>query len=436
MLDDDLHELVGRNAEHCIALRREFHQHPEQGWLELWTTDRIVAELEHIGVEVVYGAVLHDPGRRMGVPLSAAMEAAEARALEAGASPERVASARGGFTGAMAIIRGGLPGPIRALRCDIDALPIPESEDLAHRPRREGFASSWQGSMHACGHDAHMAIALGVAETIAMRRAKLRGMVKIFFQPAEEGVRGAASMVAAGLADDVEELYGFHVGVGARTTGEIVCGWDGLLATCKLDARLRGRRAHAAIARHEGRDALAAACWAVMELERRSATVPGALVNVGRLFGGEARNVVAAEASLEMDVRAGNDRDLDAARALVETVLTEAAGRFGVTFDISVVGAAPAANPHEVAIAKVERAASLMHDVEIRRRAQGYSASDDAALWMNRVLALNGIASFVGIGSPIGEGHHTPGFDLDERAIPVGVELFARIFLGEEEHCR
>mgnify|MGYP002671194830 FL=1 len=114
---------------------------------------------------------------------------------------------RAGYTGVVAVLRCG-EGATLAMRFDIDALPMAECPQETHRPTREGFASVNPGMMHACGHDGHAAIGLGVAHILAAHRDELRGTVKLIFQPAEEGVRGAKSIVENGHLDGVDYLIG------------------------------------------------------------------------------------------------------------------------------------------------------------------------------------------------------------------------------------
>ena len=109
-----------------------------------------------------------------------------------------------GYTGAAAVIDTGRPGPVLALRFDMDALCVEETTDPEHLPNKQGFCSQYAGLMHACGHDAHTALGLAVARWIMENRKRLTGVIKLIFQPAEEGVRGAAGMAASGIVDDAD----------------------------------------------------------------------------------------------------------------------------------------------------------------------------------------------------------------------------------------
>ena len=179
-------------APEAVRIRRDLHAHPEEGWMEYYASALVASHLEALGLEVLVGdAVTASP--RMGLPTVARLDAAYDRALKAGADARWLRAMKGGKTGVVGILRGG-EGPVVALRFDLDALPLAESDADDHVPVREGFASTWQGTMHACGHDGHTAIGLGVAKLLATHRTQLRGTVKFLFQPAEEGVRGADAM--------------------------------------------------------------------------------------------------------------------------------------------------------------------------------------------------------------------------------------------------
>ena len=151
--------------DRLASLRREFHHHPEPAWREFWTTARIVEELETLGVDEIYvGREALAEEERIGVPDEAELETWRERAREAGAREELLDGMAGGHTGAVAVLDRG-PGPTVGLRVDIDGLPREEATGNDHRPAREGFRSE-TGAMHACGHDAHATIGVGVLEAI------------------------------------------------------------------------------------------------------------------------------------------------------------------------------------------------------------------------------------------------------------------------------
>src|SRR4051812_44202533 len=242
--------------EKVIAWRREFHRYPEVGWTEYRTSARIADILSEMGFEVQVGAEVIKKESRMGVPDAKNLAQAKEQALKKGANPQWIKKMEDGLTGVVGIWDSKLPGPTIAFRFDIDALYILEDQTKDHLPCREGFRSEQEGVMHACGHDGHTAIGLGIASLISSLEESLIGKVKLIFQPAEEGVRGAKAMVDAGVLEGIDYFFSGHLGVVARKENQIVCGVTDFFATTKLDVTLEGIPAHAGLAPHEGRNAL------------------------------------------------------------------------------------------------------------------------------------------------------------------------------------
>ncbi len=286
--------------------RRDFHKFAESGWFEMRTTSLIARRLTELGYEVLAGRDVCLDESRMGLPSDEELEESFLRAKGQGADPEFLEKTRGGFTGAVGILRCG-EGPVVALRFDIDALGVVEDESDEHRPYREGFSSVNKGMMHACGHDGHAAIGLGVAEVLMAVKDGLRGTVKLIFQPAEEGVRGAKSIVDKGHLDGVDYVLACHIS--ERNTdddpdSDITAGSGGSLATTKLDAFYYGKSAHAGGHPQDGRNALAAAVTAAQNLlaiPRNSKS--DTRINVGTLRAGSGRNVIPEFAKMELEVR-------------------------------------------------------------------------------------------------------------------------------------
>ena len=306
-----LHGALAAVLPKLAAWRRDFHAHPEAGWTEFRTAALIIRRLRELGYTIRMGEAACASDRRMGVPSSAVLAAARERALEHGADAELVAGMGDGYTGFWADLDCG-PGPVTAFRFDMDCNEVAECAEESHRPVREGFASRWPGLMHACGHDGHAAVGLGLAEVLVSIRRHLRGRIRLIFQPAEEGARGALPMSEAGAVDGVDVLFGFHIGFKAEGPGTLICGTQGFLATTKRDVLFSGVPAHAGAAPEEGKDALLAACSAVVNLHAISRNGKGGTrIAVGRLEGGEARNVIPASARLFMETR-GETTELDA----------------------------------------------------------------------------------------------------------------------------
>ncbi len=155
------------SRDHLVDLRRDLHRHPEPAWREYYTTSRVVEELERIGVDdLLVGPDVLDADARMAVPTDDELDEWHERAREVGAREDILEQTASGFTGAMAVLERG-EGPTVGLRVDIDGLPITEATDDGHAPAEEGFRSGNEGYMHACGHDAHATIGVGVLDAIA-----------------------------------------------------------------------------------------------------------------------------------------------------------------------------------------------------------------------------------------------------------------------------
>lgn len=245
--------------------RRDLHRYPETGWMEMRTSSLIAAELKKLGYEVLTGEAVCRSDARMGLPAPEALDAHYRWAEANGADPEFLPDTKGGNTGVIGILRCG-EGPVVAMRFDIDALPVQEERREGRVPCEQDFCSTVDGSMHACGHDGHMTIGLGTAKLLARMRERLSGTVKLIFQPAEEGVRGAKSIVENGHLDDVDYLLGSHLSASVDGSCYVCPGMAGTLATTKLDASFSGKSAHAGVCPQDGANALLAAAAAVLNL--------------------------------------------------------------------------------------------------------------------------------------------------------------------------
>lgn len=284
-----------------IADRRLIHQHPEEGWTEFETTWRIVKGLREIGLEPQIGEAVINRDAVMGrTPdlVADAMVRAENEFV-----PKEFLDATKGLTGAVAVLDTGCPGPTTAFRADIDCVLVRENQTPDHAPAACGFASKYPGLMHACGHDAHASLVLTAARWAVRHKDELCGKLKFIFQPAEEGVRGANAMAAAGVVDDVDILLGGHMGCQARL-GELALQADGFWATTKFDVDIEGSPSHAGSDPHVGHNALMAACAAAMMLQGIPRHGRGTTrIAVGKLNAGEGRNVVPSHARMELEVR-------------------------------------------------------------------------------------------------------------------------------------
>ncbi len=410
------------------ALRRDLHRHAETAWTEFRTAAVVAGRLRALGYDVAVGRKVVAEPARLGVPAPDAIEAAARRARDEGVAADLLAEMEGGFTGVVARMTGGRPGPSIAFRFDIDANDVDESRDAAHLPAREGFASVHAGAMHACGHDGHTAIGLGVAAALAPLRAEWPGTLTLVFQPGEEGVRGARAMVEAGVVDDASVMICCHLGAQSRTTGHVIGGVSGFFATTKLDAVFTGAESHAALEPETGRSALLGAATAVLNLHAIPRHSAGeSRINVGVLHAGTGRNVIPGRALLKLETRGATAEVNEYMEARARAVLQAAAAMHGLGLDVTVAGATPSATSDAALIARVREAAKQVPEIASFEDSAFASASDDACAFMRRVQEHGGVATYVILGAALASGHHTPRFDFDEAALPLGVKLLAAL---------
>ena len=416
--------------DRLVALRRDLHRHPEPAWREFYATARIIEELERIGVDELHvGPDALAVDERLNVPDDAELAEWRERALEAGADPELVDRMAGGNTGAVAVRRQGdhETGPTMALRVDIDGLPRAESTADAHLPAREGFRSE-TGAMHACGHDAHATFGIGVLDRV--RASDFEGTLKLLFQPAEEVIGGGKPLARSGHLDDVDYLLAVHVGLD-HPTGEVVAGIDGFLAVTQLRAAFSGEGGHAGARPETGRNAVQALATAVQNLyaiPRHSEGVTR--VNAGQVGGGTATNIIPEAAHLEGEVR-GETTDLreymdDRARQ----VIASAAEMHSCEADLSIKGQAPSAASDEAIVDLVHGFADGVEGVDSVLRRDDLGGSEDATELMRYVQERGGLAAYLCVGTDHPGGHHTATFDVDERSLPIGVELLTGTVLA------
>ncbi|NMO93741.1 amidohydrolase [Actinomycetospora sp. TBRC 11914] len=411
----------------AVTWRRDLHAHPEVGFTEFRTASRAAGRLADLGWDIRTGTDAIDPAARLGPPDDDVLEAAFTAAAGDGswAGDERFLGAmRGGLTAVVATLDTGRPGRHVALRADTDALPITESAEPGHPPTAAGFRSTREGAMHACGHDGHVGMAVELAERLTA--APPDGRVTILFQPAEEGGRGAAAMVPAGVVDDVDVLLAAHLGIGLHS-GAVAAAVDGLLANTKYRATFHGRAAHAAMAPHEGRSALLAAAAATLAVHT-APPFPGheTRVAVGALHGGTVSNIVPDRATVLLETRADDGAVNDEVGSRVRAALEGAAATYGCTVDVEPIGSVTTATGDpsvSEAVARAAREGGV--DVVVPTADLGV-ASDDATAFMRRVQSHGGVATYLAIGSDLAGPHHTPGFDVDEAVLGPGVDLLER----------
>ena len=346
------------------------------------------------------------------------------RATEAGVGTDLLLKMEGGQTAVVADLEMG-DGPMLAYRIDMDALPILESAEPTHRPASAGFASEWPGQMHACGHDGHMAIGLGVAAVIAAMQCELRGRVRLIFQPAEEGAPGGAAAIAAkGLVDDVDSLICFHLGLGART-GQIVSRAS-FLATSKYRVRLAGEAAHVTNRPESGRNALLAAAATTLALHSIPAHGGGWFsLNVGVLHAGEEQGVTPRSASMDLGFWAENSQIHDYVNERVFEIVKGTAAAWQVESEISLIGQAPTADEDGELAGIVREVSRSIPGVEQVDDEIECRAGEDACHLLRRVTETGGRGIYMLIGSDLADGHHSPRFDFDETSLVLGTAVLS-----------
>jgi aminobenzoyl-glutamate utilization protein A len=426
-LIERIDELAADAQPHVVAWRRDLHRHAESAWTEFRTASLVARQLADLGYAVRVGQEVISAAERMGLPTSDKLESCWQRALLEGGDPEFLEPMRDGYTGVVGMLSHE-PGPVIGLRFDMDALDTQESMDQGHLPADEGFASIHENVMHACGHDAHTAVGLAVAGLLVELGDSWQGAVKLIFQPAEEGVRGAKSMVAAGVVDDVGYLLGHHF-YSNWETGEIAPGMGGYLATTKFDATFTGRAAHAGSSPQEGRNALLAAATAVLNLYAIPRHRQGVTrINVGQLSAGTARNVICPSAHLAMETR-GSTTELNDYMYWSAVRILEAAGAMhDCKLEIALQGSAQSARSSPELASRVARMAAQL-GLAIRPP-EDSSGSEDVTYMMQRVQERGGEAVSIGFGAGRpGLGHHTPTFDIDESALQGAIRLLVAVTL-------
>ncbi|MCL7418964.1 MAG: amidohydrolase [Halalkalicoccus sp.] len=411
------------STDHLIEIRRDLHRHPEPAWREFYTTCRIVEELERIGVSDLYvGREAINVDERLAVPDSSELVEWFDRARDAGAKEDVLERLDGGYTGCVAVIEQG-EGPTIGLRVDIDGLLRGESEADEHVPAAEGFRSENEGAMHACGHDAHATIGLGVIE--AVKESDFEGTLKVFFQPGEEMIAGGKAMAKSEHLADVEYLLALHIGLD-HPTGEVVAGIDDFLAVSHLHAEFSGEPAHAGAQPDAGENAVQAMATAVSNLYAIPRHHDGATrVNAGQVGGGTASNIIPEHAYIEGEVRGQTTELMEYMRERAERVLENAAAMHGCEVAVETRGEAPSARSDDALVEVVGAVARTTPGVGNVLDRDALGGSEDATYLMREVQKNGGYASYVGIGTDHPGGHHTATFDVDEESIGIGIDVIS-----------
>jgi len=372
-------------AEMIVGIRRRLHQYPETGFQESRTASIIIEEL-----------------KKLGIPYS-----------------EKIAK-----TGICADIHGGEDGPTVAIRADMDGLPLEEATGLK-------FASKNPGMMHACGHDGHMAMLLGIAAVL--KEEKFPGRVRLIFQPAEEGGGGAALMVEEGVLDGVDCIIGGHLDRHYEA-GEIIAA-DGLICayTDEFTIEIRGNGGHAARP-HETADPIVTAGLLIMNLQtlvsREINPSWPCVVSVGQINGGTAANVIADRTTMRGTIRATHPESREKLLKGIKRMTGAMADLFSVRVEITIKeGYPPVVN--DPATAAVIRDMIRENQQEYRLRELEYPSlgGEDFSFYQKKVPGC-----FLRIGArpthQVPAPSHSPNFDFNEEALTPGALLFARATLA------
>ncbi len=371
----------------AIAVRRDLHRHAELSYEEHYTQQLILDRLRALGLEDVR-------------PMTQ--------------------------TGVTALVRGPAPGPNLLWRADIDGLPLKEETGLP-------FACESGEAMHACGHDGHTAIALGLAAALMSAsggRERLAGTVRFAFQPAEERIGGAQKMIEEGVLEEprVDSVFGLHilsgVPLGEARVGPGPC----FAAGTHFRIIVRGRGGHAS-APQETVDPIVVAAHAVVALQtvvsRSVASRDEAVVTIGRMQGGKRGNIIPDEVMMSGSVRTFDPRVLERVLARMEEILAGVAAAFGAEYQLD-HSTLPAVVNDAACAEIVQRAAAGFLGAE-RVRPERQMGSDDMAYFLE---ARPGAYLFLGGGNPakgITHPHHTARFDFDEDCLGLGIEIALRV---------
>ncbi len=379
--------LTEKITDELIQIRRTIHQNPELGFEEFETAKLVSEALDKMGIL-----------QRTGV----------------------------GGTGVIGIIEGANPGKTIAIRADLDALPIDEQSGVS-------FASKVPGKMHACGHDAHTSIALGTAMVLNQMKDQLKGRVKLIFQPNEEGLGGAKAMIEDGVLEDpaIDIILGYH-NWPLLEAGKV--GYQGgavFAASDFFDVTLKGVSGHAAHP-HTTVDTIAAAAFFITQLQtivsREIAPVDPAVVSVGKIEGGTARNIIAGEVCLSGGIRGQSTEVMKRVEETMRRLLDGIKAGMRVDYELDYRVAVPVLrNDLEVLDQVLVSARKILGEENVEALDYSSMGSEDLAFFTERLPSAH-----LRIGSKI-DGLdtmlHKANYDCNEEAIPTGVRAISQAAL-------
>ena len=401
-------ELIAKNAnkieQKVIAWRHDIHQHPELGNREFRTAELIAKHLQSLGIDI---------------------------------------KTKVGVTGVVGILKGDKPGPVIALRADMDALPVEEVNDLPFASKVKTTSDGKETSvMHACGHDAHVAILMGVAEVLAGMKKELKGTVKFIFQPAEEGAPkgeegGAALMIKEGVLENpkVDVIFGLHM-ASQLEVGKLSYRPAGTLAGVgDFKITVKGKPSHGSQPWLSVDPILVAAqiVTSLQQIISRNVklTDNAAVVTVGAINGGNRSNIIPAQVEMLGDVRAFSNEDETFIYSRIKQIAEKTAEAAGATAVVEL----PYSSHYPVTFNNVELTKAMLPSLQKSAGAENVllvpaiTGAEDFSFFAQKVP---GLFIFLG-GLPKGKDpktagpHHTPEFFIDDSGFKTGVTALANL---------
>ena len=414
-----------------IKAREEIHAWPEPGWGEFVSSARAIEKLESLGIRTLCGREVINTDFRAGAVAKQVADAL-ADAKKKGVKAE-ILDRLDGITGVVGIFDTGRPGPVMAIRAELDCVCVTESTNPEHRPVKGGYASQRPGFMHACGHDGHQAVLMAIAEWVVVNRENLCGTLKFVFEPGEEGSRGGRPIAESGILDDVDFFYTIHIGCDIPG-GEVVTAPEKFLCTTKVDFSFKGTPSHAGMQPEVGRNALCAASTAALALFGIPRHGQGMTrINVGTLRAGEGRNVIASTAEMQVEVR-GETEEIN--RYMLNEAIARvqgAAAMYGCEASHVVQGEAVDFVPDLDLQAIAAEAAAAAPYVEKVSPTMNFNGSDDATVMIKRVQSHGGKGAYLVVGSKLEGGHHTAGFDIEEKRLATIFSIYRSLIIRHLE---
>ncbi|AMJ64118.1 amidohydrolase [Hymenobacter sp. PAMC 26628] len=411
-LDARIAKLAAAEDAKVIAWRRDLHEHPELGNEENRTAALVAAHLKSLGLEVTTGVAR---------------------------------------TGVVGILRGGKPGPVVALRADMDALPLTETSGLAFASTvKTTYLGQPVGVMHACGHDTHVAMLMGAAEVLAQVKKDLPGTVKFIFQPAEEGsvpgVEGGAKlMVKEGVMENpkVDAVFGVHIN--ARTEVGVLKYRPGgeMASSDRFTIKVHGKGAHGAYPWNSV-DPVVTAAQIIMGLQtivsRQVKLIDdAAVVTVGTVNGGVRYNVIPPDVELSGTIRALSPAVQQQIWASVRRIATNIAESAGATADVAIEPYVPVTTNDPALTARMLPTLQAVAGASNVQEIKAVTGAEDFSFYQEKVP---GLFLFVGGMTPGTDpstvaDHHTAGFKIDESGLALGVKTLATLaadYLAQKHH--